>query len=150
MTLGEYSPINISANHGSVYVVDAIKMAVENARMRNLRHYRSAYKPWIILFIDGWCHDDHNYLLSVAAYVREKQKEEKLFVLCLSMGDSEPIQFKALFDYVFVIKEYAFNEFFSWLGKAIQSVYRHSPKQKVMLPLLHSIKELEDEIIYKV
>jgi uncharacterized protein YegL len=130
--IGTVEPISLYADQNETYAADAITMAIENTRARVKLYRNGAWKPWIVFMTDGYLHDD---ISQVAARVRQREKEGKIRMFCLGVGDGyDPVQLKLLSDNALALNDYKLHEFFSWLGRSVAVVSQSVPGAQVTLP----------------
>jgi len=138
--VGEIKPVDIVADHGSLFITKVIDMAIDNTRSR-LKQYAvsggvDVLKPLIILIADE-CQDIGDTFMSTAANTRQREIDGKLRTLCFCLDGCDPTPFKELAEYVIMLNDYAFHELFVWLGRVIQTLCNYGS----MMPPLTAVNE---------
>jgi len=130
--IGQVSPINLVANHGSTYAAAAIDKAIENTRSRMKLYRGGAWKPWIVFMTDGHLHDD---VAQVATKIRQREAAGKLRMFCLGVGDQyNSSQLRELTDNALALNSSKLREFFCWLGRSVAVVSQSATNAQVTLP----------------
>ena len=129
--VGQVSPVNLVADHGSTYAADAINKAVDNTRER-MKQYRGGWwKPWVVVITDGEFHDD---VSQVATKVRQREGEGKLRTYCLGVGRFNPSKMKEISDRSYALESYKLKEFLDWIGRSLAVVSTSAVGTEVQLP----------------
>lgn len=116
--------------YGSTKMTEALERSLNMAKDRT-RDYRNrgitCYKPWIILMTDGYP-DNPASLSDIAKKIRENEKEGKIHMFCVGMGDGYNKEtLKELSDKCFAIRNWEFEQFFGWLTKSMAVVSKSRP-----------------------
>jgi uncharacterized protein YegL len=143
--IADCEKVNISANGGSTYVVDALEMALEITRNRCVAYDKAggSYKPWVILITDGEFFDEESALLALGSKVREREAQGKLnfFGLGVKGYDRKQLEhFTSNPGRIIDVSAANFGEFLSWVGRSLKAVSTKEVGATVTLePLVFTI-----------
>ena len=104
-------------------------------------HGITTYKPWLILISDGVATDTFQTAANRAILL---QKKNQVKILCIGIGDeaNDLANFK-LGGEVIQLKDFALDNFFSWLSKSMSRQSKESPSLDVDIPGIGDLSNLK-------
>lgn len=104
-------------------------------------HGITTYKPWLILISDGASSDD---IRKATSRILHLQREREIKVLCIGIGEESNnlAEFK-IDGEVIQLKNFALENFFSWLSKSMSKQSTQAPSIDAEIPDLTSLEKLK-------
>lgn len=127
--------------NGNTPLGAAVQIALDLIESR-LKQYENhgitRYKPWLIIIGDGAASDD---IRKAVSRIIDLQKERRIKVLCIGLGDeANNLSELKLDGKVIQLKNFALENFFSWLSKSMDEQSRESPSLDSEIPELSKLE----------
>lgn len=129
---------------GTTPLGQAVILALDKIEERKKRyedHGITTYKPWLILIGDGEATDVYQ---KAADRLLSLQKKNQIKVLCIGIGeDANNLANFKLGGEVVNLKDFALEDFFSWLSKSMSKQSREQPSLEADIPGMSDLWSLK-------